>query len=120
MQPSYAPELAFAGAAFGGLIANVTSVALSINKTPFAGLGFSGIIGLSKAYPNVSELLDERLIPEKKDEFFERGGGCLVGNKLAGAGQDLFSYFVNGKEEQDGILAEQMGRHGVPGMPLYV
>ncbi|KAB2571625.1 Lipase A [Lasiodiplodia theobromae] len=131
LQPSYAPELDLAGTALGGLIANVTSVAVTINKTPFAGLGFSGIIGLSKAYPALADFLDERLIPEKKAEFFSRGGGCLVGNTVAGAGQDLFSYFINGTEEQEGILQEpavasvlavagQMGRHGVPTMPLYV
>lgn len=38
LQPMYAPDLSFAGAAMGGLTPNVTSVLLSVNKEVTAGL----------------------------------------------------------------------------------
>lgn len=127
LQPSYAPELSFEGAALGGLIANVTAVAVTINKSLFAGLGFAGIIGLSRAYPNLTQYLDENLLPEKRDEFFERGSFCLVGDTLAGANQDLYTYFSTGEGAlSDPVPASvldasgQMGVYGTPQMPLYI
>ncbi|KAH7061491.1 secretory lipase-domain-containing protein [Macrophomina phaseolina] len=124
---SYAPELRFEGAALGGLIANVTAVATTINKSLFAGLGFAGIIGLSRAYPNLTDYLEASLLPDKRDEFFERGSYCLVGNTLAGAGQDLYSYFSTGEGALSdpvpaSVLAAagQMGVYGTPQMPLYI
>ncbi|KAL1617911.1 hypothetical protein SLS56_010751 [Neofusicoccum ribis] len=127
LQASYAPELKFEGAALGGLIANVTAVAVTINATPFAGLGFAGIAGLAKAYPNLTQYLDEYLLPEKAAEFYEIGSHCLVGDIIEGANKDLYSYFVNGDQSLSEPvptsvlnIAGQMGVYGTPQMPLYI
>ncbi|PLB44986.1 putative lipase 2 precursor [Aspergillus steynii IBT 23096] len=128
LQPSYAPELDFAGAALGGTIANVSSALRLIHDVPFVGLAFQGINGLSKAYPNLTEWLDANLIPEKKDEFYHIASACSVPETAARAGgQDIFSYFVNGEdsisEDVPASVLESaalMGVHGTPTMPLFV
>lgn len=127
LQPSYAPELNFAGAALGGLIPNVTSVLSTINGGPFAGLAFSGIYGLSKAYPNLTTFVQNDLIPSKSAEFYKIANGCLSQAASGGAFKNVYSYFKDGSRTTSqpipkSVLAAggQMGTHGVPQMPLFV
>lgn len=127
LQPSYAPELQFAGAALGGVIANVSSALGLIHDGPFVGLAFQGIHGLSKAYPNLTEWLDKNLVPDKKSEFYRIANACTVGEAAALAeGEDIFDYFENGEDAiaEDvpaSVLqwAALMGVHGTPTMPLF-
>ncbi|THC92344.1 hypothetical protein EYZ11_008188 [Aspergillus tanneri] len=98
LQPSYAPELHFAGAALGGTVPSVRSGLSRINGGPFTGLAYHGINGLAKAYPNFTEWLDQNLVSEKKAEFYARAGACTVSEiGPQGAFQDIYSYFVNGE-----------------------
>ncbi|KAE8354342.1 secretory lipase-domain-containing protein [Aspergillus coremiiformis] len=127
LQPTYAPELNFVGAAAGGNIANLSSALGRVNKGPYAGLAFGSISGLSKAYPNVSEWLDRALLPEKKAEFDALASSCLVGELTQGFLKDIYSFFVKGEAsfEEDAPqtvmrLAGQMGIHGTPKMPMYI
>ncbi|KAK4498433.1 hypothetical protein PRZ48_011091 [Zasmidium cellare] len=127
LQPTYAPELHFEGTALGGLIPNVQDVLSTINGGPFAGLAFSGIFGLSKAYPELANFLDSNLVPAKKDQFYTIANGCLSQASSQGAFQDLYSYFRTGKASisqpvPQSVLAKTgiMGTHGVPSMPLFV
>lgn len=128
LQPTYAKELSFKGAAVGGLIGNATNVILTINKTPSAGLGFSGIQGLSNAYPQVKTLVDSSFAsPEKQSEFRSIAQGCLVPAITQGANKDISSYFT----DYDAFLHSpitktimnetgQMGHTGTPSVPIYV
>jgi hypothetical protein len=127
LQPKYAPELHFEGAALGGLIPNVTNVLSTINKGPFAGLAFSGAKGLASAYPNLTAYFNSHLIASKRAEFDSIGSGCLTMASSAGAFKDLYSYFDNGQatlsdQVPRSVLAAggQMGTHGVPEMPLFI
>lgn len=127
LQPSYAPELEFQGAALGGLIPNIQNVLTTINKGLFAGLAFSGIYGLSKAYPELASFLDANLVPSKKDQFYSIANGCLSQASSQGALQDLYSYFTTGKAAlsqpvPQSVLSKtgMMGTHGVPSIPLFI
>ncbi|KAF7592370.1 hypothetical protein BBP40_000354 [Aspergillus hancockii] len=127
LQPTYAPELNFVGAAAGGNIANLSSTLSTVNKGPFAGLAFGSIDGLSKAYPNVSEWLDRSLIPEKRADFQSLASSCLIGEGTHGLLKDVYSFFVNGEAsfaEKVPVsimrLAGQMGIRGTPKMPMYI
>lgn len=126
LQPSYAPELTFSGSALGGLIPNVTSVLLTIDKGPFSGLAFSGISGLNKTLPETNSLYEESIISEKKADFESIASGCFADVFIQGGGKDIFSYFKQGmatvydQRFQDTInYAGLMGTHGVPNHPLY-
>lgn len=125
-QPSYAPELHFQGTALGGVIGNGSNVVDTINNGFFAGLAFSALYGLSKAYPNLTTWLNDNLIPSKKDQFYSIAGGCLSQASSAGANQDLYSFFTRGKAASyDPVvvsvlqIATVMGQH-IPTIPLFI
>ncbi|KAE9365672.1 secretory lipase-like protein 1 precursor [Stipitochalara longipes BDJ] len=126
LQPSYAPELNFKGTALGGLVPNVTSILLTINKSLFAGLVPPGILGLGSAYPELETYLDEHLIDSTASTFKKALSQCLAEDITTYAGQDMFSYFDNGEETllnpiPQGVLQATglMGTHGTPKMPVY-
>ncbi|KAK1142378.1 hypothetical protein N8T08_007930 [Aspergillus melleus] len=128
LQPSYAPELEFAGAALGGTIANVSSALRLIHESPFVGLAFQGIHGLGKAYPNLTEWLGENLRPGKREEFYHIARACTVKETAERAGsQDIFSFFEGGEDAMAedvpaSVLrwAGTMGLRGTPRMPVLV
>ncbi|EER38698.1 secretory lipase [Histoplasma capsulatum H143] len=126
LQPSYAPELHFSGAALGGTIVNTTSVVESINRGTFSGLIFRGFYGAAKAYPNLTDWMDENMLPNKRDEFFKHATNCQI-QGIDGRFHDVFSYFVNGDrsiyEPVPATVLDwsgQMGRRGSPTMPLFI
>ena len=126
LQPSYAPELNFAGVAVGGLVPNITSVLTTINKGPFAGLAPAGIMGLTNAYPELSDYVDANLIPSKAADFKKAQTQCLDADIVDFIFQDMFSYFSDGENLLDGALPQAilnetgyMGTHGTPKMPMF-
>ncbi|KUJ20739.1 secretory lipase-like protein 1 precursor [Mollisia scopiformis] len=126
LQPTYAPELNFKGVALGGLVPNVTSILLTINKSLFAGLIPAGILGLGNAYPELEAYINEHLYPANASTFKEALTQCLAQDTITYAGQDLFSYFDEGEATlftpiPQSVLAAtgQMGAHGTPQMPVY-
>ncbi|OAA71678.1 secretory lipase 1 precursor [Akanthomyces lecanii RCEF 1005] len=128
LQPSYAPELSFAGVAIGGTIANLTASALAMNKGPATGLIPAAILGLAAAYPNLTYLFDEVLVPSKASAFKQAGTQCIPANIAQFAFQDMFSYSKYALDdlfrfpEVQAVLETTglMGVHGVPQMPMYV
>ncbi|KAF9889374.1 hypothetical protein FE257_007484 [Aspergillus nanangensis] len=127
LQPTYAPELDFAGVAIGGLTPNVSSVLQTINKGANTGLAFSGIYGQAKAFQNLSDWLDQNLLPEKADKFWAAANGCLSEAKEVGSDEDMYSYFAKGEAsfydpEPQSIFkwSGQMGIRDTPTMPLFV
>lgn len=126
LQPTYAPELNFAGAALGGLVPNITSVLETINEGEFAGLIPAGIMGLYSAYPELATFIDENLVPSKAAEFKDALNQCLVADASEFANQNLFTYFINGTTTlleplPQAILSETglQGTHGTPNFPLF-
>ncbi|PGH10596.1 hypothetical protein AJ79_05419 [Helicocarpus griseus UAMH5409] len=126
LQQSYAPELRFAGAALGGNIVNTTSVIETLNGGPSAYLGFRGLYGLAKAYPNLTDWLNENLLPDKQEEFFRIATSCQFDGQ-GGEYQDLFSYSATAERSlyepvPSSVLrwSGWLGFRGTPKMPLYV
>lgn len=127
LQPSYAPELRIEGAALGGTVPSVANTLKTINRGPFAGLAFSGINGLSKAYPNFTGWLDQNLVPSKREQFFDIATSCLTGAGTQGIFQDVYSYFINGQNSlNEAVPASIVGRETTLGLrdtpltPLYI
>ena len=127
LQPTYAPELIFAGTAAGGLTPNLTSVFLTINDTPAAGLAIAAILGLSKAYSNLSDYLDTHLITSKAATFRMGNHRCFEADGEEYANQNLSDYFRNGQKFLSAPvpasivnIAGILGRHGPPQQPLYL
>lgn len=126
LQPSYAPELDFKGVALGGLVPNVTSILLTINQTPFAGLIPAGILGLGNAYPELDAYINEHLINSTAATFKKALSQCLADDIITYFGQDMFTYFDMGEATlmssiPQSVLAAtgQMGTHGTPQMPVF-
>ena len=112
------------GVAAGGLTPNVTSVLLTINGGVHSDLVPSGILGLSKAYSNLSSYVDENLVEATKPIFYSALDCYHEANFTY---QNIFMYFKN---NGTGLLSDpvpvsvlaaagQMGRHGLPQVPLY-
>ena len=127
LQPSYAPELEYAGVAVGGTTPNVSSVLQTINTGSHAGLAFSGIYGQSKAFPNLTDWLSANLISSKSAEFYSIASGCLSQASSQGSGKNLYTYFKNGESSfYDAVprsifeWSGEMGVHGTPTAPLFV
>ncbi|KAJ5986171.1 hypothetical protein N7451_010536 [Penicillium sp. IBT 35674x] len=127
LQPSYAPELNFAGVAVGGTVPNISSILATIHDTTAAGLAFSGIYGQSKAFPNMTAWLEENLLSDMKEEFYSIAHGCLAQATAAGVGKDLYSFFRGGEaafemEVPKSIFrwSGQLGVHGIPSAPLFI
>jgi hypothetical protein len=127
LQPSYAPELNFAGVALGGLVPNISSILGTINDSLFAGLGPAGILGLAQAYPELATYIDSSLDPTKAADFKKAQSICIDGDILDYAFQDLYSYFPAGEAllndpVPQAVLAAtgQMGTHGTPKMPIFL
>ena len=69
LQPTYAPELNLVGAAFGGTPADIELSVKQILGGPFAGLGFLGIFGVERDFPELrlDDLLNARGMQLKRD-----------------------------------------------------
>ncbi|KAH6954401.1 secretory lipase-domain-containing protein [Fusarium avenaceum] len=127
----YAPDLqkTVVGAAIGGITPNISAVLESVSGEDAAGLGPSGILGITSQYPEVRKYL----ISQLKTNGATNKTGFLAAEKLtvaeAGAayqGVDLFDFFKQGSDilrdpkilvaiNRDGI----MGYHGVPQWPIF-
>ncbi|QDS76000.1 hypothetical protein FKW77_004607 [Venturia effusa] len=83
MHPTYAPELEIAGAAFGGLVPNIT--ALVDEQSYVAGerafLSPPVLLGLAHDYKNLSDFINENLVPEKAAAYKAGEKRCVDGNK---------------------------------------
>lgn len=129
LQASYAPELAFAGAAIGGLPSNLTSVIYNFNNAPGAGTIVSLLLGLTADFPAARGFLVDNLNTEGP---FNATGflACLhydaIEWQAAYAGQDIFEYFISGS---DILTTPEIARvvgnnalpayHGLPQMPVF-
>ncbi len=125
LQPTYAPELSFVGAAAGGLTPNLTSTFLTLNEQLYAGLAATAIVGLAKQYTKLSDYLDTHLVASTASAFLNAEHECFAQAGKQFAYQNLDKYFIDGsKFYTDPVVASvvnamELGKHGPPQMPLY-
>lgn len=125
LQPSYAPDLKIAGAAFGGFPVNITATALITDGTLGAGLIPAGMLGLGAAYPTVNETIYANLQPNNRSEFLKATHQCLSQDIIEFALKNIFSYFVDGERllylpQIQKVLNENTLGGSAPQIPLYV
>lgn len=102
LQPSYAPELAsnLLGVALGGWVTNITATITSVSGGLFAGLGATGMAGLSNEYPALHDFLKGAMPEDKYEKFSKAYSMCLVDALVEFAGDDWFEgsdkYFTDG------------------------
>ena len=129
LQIQYAPELALAGVALGGLTPNISNVALTVSGTPGAELVVNGILGLISQDPAAEAYVRSQLKtagPLNATGFF----AARTVNTTVDLGlyfdQNIFDYFTSGRAilqaplvrallDRDGL----MGYHGVPAEPVF-
>jgi hypothetical protein len=97
IHPTYAPELQIAGAAFGGLIPNLTALVelQGFHNGERASFGPPVMLGLSHDFSNLSQWLDNNLVPERATEYRQAEHSCYEGNSKY-SNKDIGSYFKNG------------------------
>lgn len=59
LAPSYAPELPIAGAAQGGVPADLTKVIRKVDGTVFSGVVFAAVFATAREYPELETLLND-------------------------------------------------------------
>jgi len=91
---SYAPELNLAGAAAGGVPADLRAVAQGSDGGAFAGFSVDATIGLSTAYPRLpfESVMNDR----GRQLATDLRGLCLVGTVTRGAGAKVEDLTVGG------------------------
>ncbi|KAJ6781698.1 hypothetical protein PWT90_09507 [Aphanocladium album] len=124
LQACYAPELKIAGAALGGTCPDILSVLYTINKSVYAGLIATGIVGLANEYPEVAALVAAQLKPEKKGVIERIRSQCLGAAVTSFLFQDIFSYvkdpsIFNGTLVRRIVDENNMGQ-SAPRIPLMV
>lgn len=128
LQPLYAPDLSFAGAALGGLPANLTDAMHRVAGTQYAGLIALSTIGLTRPYPGAFDLLKSQLIPGKRARFLE-----ALDMDVATAFEHFFEediwdvYFIDGRAYLERPDVQAMvddnwfiSYHGTPQTPLFM
>lgn len=128
LQVQYAPELNIAGAAIGGVVANMSADLANFNGTAIAGDLVSVILGLMAEYPEARVYFESRLVPATAADFLATYNRTLGQATSYFAFKDIYKYFINGLEDlysspvMQRIYARDtvLGTHGVPDIPLYV
>ncbi|KAG6132295.1 hypothetical protein E4U12_003264 [Claviceps purpurea] len=123
LQPSYAPELKIVGASIGGAVPDLATTILRMNKGPFAGLIPVGVQGLAKAYPVITKIIDDQVLPKYKEGFEKAktqcSGTALLPNSFTNYFAQVKNQSIFSTEPVTGILkANSQGKH-VPTMPLF-
>lgn len=121
---SYAPTLDVNGAAAGGIPVNVGDIANHINGGPFSGIYLDGVVGLSRAYPQLAALLQQDTNAAGKAAIAQVGGECNATITTQYAFTDIDQYFtvphpLTLPVARAVIAADALGQH-VPATPLYL
>ncbi|KJZ69377.1 hypothetical protein HIM_11238 [Hirsutella minnesotensis 3608] len=123
-QPSYAPELKIAGAAYGGVVPNLLSAIGANDATLFAGLLVSGVVGLSNEYKQIDDLLNSHVLPKYKPLILRAKKQCLVQNALESLLRNVRGIVddrsIWTKDPIISILKENDMGKAIPQIPLYI
>ncbi|GAB1320870.1 Lipase 1 [Madurella fahalii] len=126
----YAPNLKIAGAAIGGLAANVGAAGPLLSRTQVAGLLVQGIIGVTSQYPAQREYIVSRLNPSgpyNATEFFWASYMSGWQSLLYFCYVDIFAYFIGGQADLEDpqivnmFLREgTLGQFGLPNTKVFM
>lgn len=124
LHPTYAPELAIAGAAIGGTTPNITNVIATTNRGPFAGLLPAGVQGLVRQYPALAAVVDRYLRPAHRAAFAQTRRQCLLADASEFFYQDVLGMFTDpGFYRTDPVVVRILDEialgQAVPRIPLY-
>lgn len=129
MHPTYAPELEIAGAAFGGLVPNISNLfeQEAYAKGERAFLSPPTMLGLAHDYKNLSAWLDESLVPETAAAYRLGDKRCVDGNKNF-TNTDIGRYFKKGYADSVrnpivqsiASLTGIQGLRSTPKIPWYI
>lgn len=128
MHPTYAPELEIVGAAFGGLVPNISALfdQESYERGERAFLSPPVMLGLSHDYKNMSDWLADNLVPEKEAEYRQGDKRCVDGNKNF-TNTDMGLYMKRGYESIHETIPQSvafatgvMGLRATPKIPWYI
>lgn len=128
LQPTYAPELKFSGAALGGLTPNITSVLYAVNAQLDTFLVAEGILGLTSQHPAAEAVMLSKLKvsgPFNKTGFLQTRNMTSRQAVYAYAGVDMAQFFNGGLSLLDDPAVVEaintdgvMGFNSVPKMPI--
>lgn len=133
IQPTYAKDLKpyLAGATLGGMVPNITQIAVSIDKTEFVGLTAMAIVGLMKEYPKVEAYMDGQIL--HNDTSFKAAYElCLLDAYAHFKNQSMFEGpnryikdgwgIFHGTVVSDAIYQNTLGekKDQVPEIPIFV
>ncbi|XP_044716044.1 secretory lipase domain-containing protein [Hirsutella rhossiliensis] len=122
--PEYAPELKIAGAAVGGLVPSIATTLATVNGAANAGLVAGGILGLTKVYSELRQIVDKHILPKYRKPFYKALKQCSLANGKELFGQDVMAMFddrnlILTNPKITGILHENdIGKH-TPRIPLF-
>lgn len=124
LQPTYAPELKIAAAAFGGTEPKIQAVTGVVNRGPFAGLIAAGMLGLANEYPVIADKIQASLKPQYAALFSKAKKQCLAANALDFMFKDVVAMF-NGPDitklpDTVEIMNQNDMGKAVPKIPIYL
>jgi hypothetical protein len=120
LQPTYAPELDIAGAAIGGISANITAILVEINNSWYTAFSPPTILGIAHDYPEISDWLKENLVPENEADFRKSEHQCAMANMEQYKDLNMDRYFKNGYKsltDKTGPIIEKVGVMGLRSTP---
>lgn len=135
LQPTYASELKanLVGAAFGGLVSNISSTAELLDGGIHVGLTVAAVAGLANEYPDFKEVIMNDIFPNKTDQFNEIYKLCMTPEGPYDSEQKIFSgperYFKSGWDIlKDPVVLNVLNKnilglnkdHGIPDIPLFL
>lgn len=125
LQPAYAPELAIAGAAVGGLVPNMPTSIAKINGQPSAGLIATALVGLMKQYQELGGIVAQHVLPGYRDKLSYPRHHCAEVTLAEFHNQDILAMFddrnflLTNPTVTDIFARNQVGKQ-TPRIPLLV
>lgn len=98
IHPKYASELDIVGAAYGGIVANISQVAEKNFGGAFTGFVMAAINGLANEYPELDNLINELGYKDKLDKFRKAKQMCLI-EELPYYAFDQVNEYVDGDKQ---------------------
>lgn len=122
LQPGYAPELRLAGAAAGGVPADLTAVFDNIDGTPWFGLALLAFAGYRAAYPDLP--IDSLMNPAGRAALADAEKECTVPLALKFGFHHLDEYTVKPDAVRDPAVAAKFAQNrpgqATPTAPLFL
>lgn len=121
MQPTYAPELDFIGAALGGLPADLSAVMANVDGTMWSGFIFGALVSYTREFPEAG--IDRMLNDTGRADLARGADKCVVDLLLAFPFRRLTSITSTAEPLRDPRLADALQRNSLgataPTMPVF-